>query len=111
MDPVTNEKLGLSSTPLFLFYISVDNGDAGAQASTLSFFCFSKHTAPPLQLICKTLSQFCGGVDHKSPSTMATASHHLICARNYAGSVRLLIVRAKRKSGAEQRAPQRAEQC
>ena len=110
MDPVTNEKLGLSSTPLFSLYILVDNGDAGAQASTSSFFCFSNHTAPPLQLRCETLSQFRGGVDYKPPYTLVTASRHLICARNYAVPVRLFNARAKRKSGAEQCTPQRADQ-
>ena len=99
MDPVTNEKLDLSVTPLFLLYISVDSGDAGAQASTSSFFCFPNHIAPPLQLQCETLSQFHEGVDDKSSSTPDTALCRLIGARNHVVSVRLLNARAKRKRG------------
>ena len=80
------------------------------EASTSSFFCFLDHIVPPLQLHCETLSQLCGGVNDKSPSTLVTASRHLIGARNYAVPVRLLNARAKRKIGAEQCAPQRADQ-
>ena len=80
------------------------------KASTSSFFCFPNYVAPPLQLHCETISQFRGGVGYKSPSTLVTAGRHLMGARNYAFPVRLLNARAKRKSGAEQCAPQRADQ-
>ena len=90
MDPVTNEKLGLSVTPPFLLYILVDNGDAGARGINLIVFCFLNDVAPPLQLHCETLSQFRGGVGYKSPSTLVTAGRVLMGARNYAFPVRLL---------------------